>query len=336
MGWVGPAHDLLADGRSAVLVRVVRVQGSTPREAGAAMLVWSDGSMGTIGGGRLELDAVATAHQRLDLASRRNGPRFEGPVDVALGPAIGQCCGGVAGLLWESLGPADAPWVGRLAEHAGDSEAVAVMGVATGERWLLPADRAPARVAAAADTFRAGAERCRWVGEEPALLLERVAEPRHPVFLFGAGHVGRALLPILAALPLRVTVVESRPEMLPPAVPAGITVLPSSAPALEIDDVPDGAAVIVMTHDHALDLEIVAAALARPGIAFVGLIGSATKRARFVSRLKARGFGTETVARLVCPIGIAGIEGKDPAIIAVSTAAQILLACEERATAGGR
>lgn len=335
MGWIGPARDLLAEGRPAVLVRVVRVRGSTPREAGAAMLVWSDGSAGTIGGGRLELDAAAVAHERLG-PGLRNGPRFEGPVDVALGPAIGQCCGGVAGLLWESLGPADEPWVERLAASADDPEAIAVTGVATGERWLLPADAAPARVAAAAEAFRAAGERCRWIGDAPALLLERVAEPLHPVFLFGAGHVGRALLPILAALPLKLTVVESRPEMLPLAVPPGVAVLPSASPALEIDLVPDGAAIVVMTHDHALDLDIVAAALARPGIAFVGLIGSDTKRGRFVSRLRARGFGPEALARLICPIGIPGIEGKDPAVIAVSTAAQILLEYEKRTTLGVR
>lgn len=330
MGWIATARELVAEGRALVVIRVVRAQGSTPREAGAAMLVWRDGTAGTIGGGRLELDAVGVA-QGLLMALGRT-PCVEGPRDVALGPALGQCCGGVAGLWWEGFGAADAPWLDRLDRHAEDAAAIAVTDAATGERWLLPEDTPPAPVAQAVADFADPAERCRWIDGPVPLLIERPATLRGEVVLFGAGHVARALLPVLAALPFRITVVESRPEMLPVDTPRGVAVLPSVAPALEMDGVPDGAAVLVMTHDHALDLEIVAAALARPGLPFVGLIGSASKRARFVSRLRARGFDAATIARLVCPIGIPGIEGKDPAVIAVSTAAQILLACGKPAT----
>lgn len=149
--------------------------------------------------------------------------------------------------------------------------------------------------------------------------------PRAPVIVYGAGHVGCALVAALAPLPFTVSLVDARAESVWPvaaAVPCRRLALPETAAA----EAPDDAIHLVMTHSHAVDLEIVAAVLARP-FRFLGLIGSATKRATFERRLAERGLDT---ARLACPIGLPGIGGKAPAVIAASVAAQLLTLVEPR------
>lgn len=234
-------------GRPAVLVTVLAVEGSAPREAGCKMVVAADAIAGTIGGGQLELAAIEAA--RGILRAGGGSPRL---VDYPLGPSLGQCCGGKVSLLYEAILP-------------------------------------------------------------PAL----------QVGLFGAGHVGRALVKLLGDLPCRVTWIDSRPGAFPAALPANVTTLASALPVHEVALLPGRAAVLVMTHDHGLDLELVDAALRRP-FPFVGMIGSATKRARFLRRLAQRGLGPEALARFTCPIGLPGIGGKHPAEIAVAVAAQLL------------
>lgn len=154
--------------------------------------------------------------------------------------------------------------------------------------------------------------------------LERLEAERATLWLFGAGHVGQAVVRALEPLEIEVTWVDSRPGM---ATSAGdnIQAVISRAPHLEVARIPRGAMVLVMTHSHAQDFDIVHAALERADLPFVGLIGSATKRARFLARLRARGHGDQALSRLVCPIGIDGINGKQPAVIAASIAAGILL-----------
>lgn len=146
--------------------------------------------------------------------------------------------------------------------------------------------------------------------------------------LFGAGHVGRALVLALAPLPFIVSWIDERAEAFPAAVPANVTKLAPKEPLGELDSLPDGAFVLVMTHSHPLDLAITAKALASDRFAYVGLIGSATKRARFLHRMDEAGVSAPQRARLVCPIGLPGIQGKEPAIIAASTAAALLIARE--------
>jgi xanthine dehydrogenase accessory factor len=143
------------------------------------------------------------------------------------------------------------------------------------------------------------------------------------VWLFGAGHVGKAVARTMTPLGFEITWIDSRPEMFQDLTPT-VGTLVSRAPHLEITSAPAGAMVVVMTHSHAQDFDIVDAALKRADLGFVGLIGSATKRARFISRLKARGHSEQAIGRLNCPIGIAGITGKEPAVIAASLAAQLL------------
>jgi xanthine dehydrogenase accessory factor len=151
-----------------------------------------------------------------------------------------------------------------------------------------------------------------------ARLLEPVESDSLPVYLFGAGHVGRAIVARATRLPLHLAWYDSRPEMAgtPGVVRADEDELVAGA-ALA----PDDSAVLIMTHDHGLDYRLTAAALGGRA-RFVGLIGSKTKRARFRSRLAADGVDA---ARLTCPIGLPGIEGREPEVIAIATLAQLLM-----------
>lgn len=170
---------------------------------------------------------------------------------------------------------------------------------------------------------------------EDAATLEagmRAAAAAWPqVVIFGAGHVGRALASSLEPLPCRVAVVDERAEELARLQTrhAGRHLRPLDAHAIDV--VPPGGYALVMTYSHPLDLDLVEAGLKRGDLAWLGLIGSATKRARFVRQLRARGLAPERIERLVCPIGIGGIEGKEPAVIAAATTAQLLLAFEAKA-----
>ena len=158
-----------------------------------------------------------------------------------------------------------------------------------------------------------------------SVLLEPILPPRLTVALFGAGHVGQALVRLLAGLPMRLRWIDPRPDAFPPDLTSSVSGQVVAAPELAVAELPPGSLVLVMTHDHQLDFGIVAVALARDDLLGVGLIGSATKRARFASRLRRHGMTAARIDRLICPIGLPGIGSKLPAEIAVSVAAQILL-----------
>ncbi|MHB2167849.1 xanthine dehydrogenase accessory protein XdhC [Alsobacter sp. R-9] len=294
---------------AAALVRVHAVRGSAPREEGAALVVRPDGGFwGTIGGGALEFEAIAAARRALDAG---RGPALVR--DWPLGPDLGQCCGGSVTTLTERFDARDLADLKALAARE--------------------ADERPLRLAARMDDDgrvvrgHAATEKGGWT--------EAWGEDRSTLLLFGAGHVGRALVLALAPLPVDVTWIDGRPDAFPSVVPANVTLLSPPEPAAVVADAPPGAAVMVMTHDHALDLAVVAAALRREDLGPVGLIGSATKRARFLSRLRDAGLADAAAARLVCPIGVTGITGKEPAVIAAAAAAQVLQWREE-ATARAR
>lgn len=229
-----------------IRVRVMSAQGSTPRDAGAEMMVGPDSVRGTIGGGQLEYMAIDRARQML-----RRG-EAEARMDIPLGPEIGQCCGG---------------------------------------RVALTLDRQPA------------------------------TPERHPdVLVFGAGHVGRALALALQPLPARARLIDSRPEELALASP-GIRTDLTPLPEARIRGARPGSAVVILTHDHALDFLLAAEALARPDLAYIGMIGSRTKRAQFSRFAAARGIDP---SRLVCPIGAGPTRDKRPAVIAALTAAELI------------
>ena len=293
----------------AALVTVANAEGSTPREAGARMAVARDGTIsGSIGGGPLEWAAIALARQMM---SKGRGAEWQ---TVSLGPALDQCCGGRAEILHESFSIEDLDWITRLATH--DAPETAVQGEATGAG---PYRR---RIVAARSSGEAV------VRKEDGRLLERFGEAKTPMLLFGGGHVGRALVAALAPLPFAVRWIDDRPDAFDGAQRFGAQTVVSALPESELRDALPGSFVAVMTHSHALDLALVTAALPDIRFPYVGLIGSATKRALFERRLAEFGVAADAIARLVCPIGVPGISGKSPPVIAAAVAAELLLVRE--------
>lgn len=161
-------------------------------------------------------------------------------------------------------------------------------------------------------------------GGDTSLLFEYFAPQGIPLMLFGAGHVGKALASILAALPIRVRWIDSREEQFPAQPLAGIETVLTDDPVAEIESAPAGGYVVVMTHNHSLDYDICEAALKRGDQRFVGVIGSQTKSRRFRQRLKHRGFTPEQIETLISPVGVAEVGGKRPMEVAVSIAAQLI------------
>jgi xanthine dehydrogenase accessory factor len=270
-----PRHtaDLLnqlqqADG---VLVTVHSVQGSGPREVGAWMAVFPQTLVNTIGGGHLEFQAITEARAVLARPTSSSASHEDNALTTryALGPALGQCCGGVVHLKFERISAADTP-----------------------------------------------------------ALKHRLLANGQPLALFGGGHVGRALVNVLATLPYRVQWIDSRDEIFPSQLPPNVVCEHSDPVHAAVADVPSGASVLIMSFSHAEDLDVVAACLKRQrlhgDLKFVGLIGSETKWATFRHRLEAKGFSAEELAFITCPIGIEGITGKEPEVIAVAVAAQLL------------
>jgi xanthine dehydrogenase accessory factor len=304
--------ELLERDGSAGLATVTQVDGSTPRETGARMVVARDGAItGSIGGGPLEWAAIDLLRQ---MAKRPPGAEWK---TVSLGPALDQCCGGRAEILHEMFGPNDREWIEPLADFAGADLRTRAERSGRGYRRAIAWD---AEVVAPFARGRDGT------------LLERFSEAKTPLLLFGAGHVGRALVAALAPLPFALRWIDDRPDAFANAGLHNATTIVSALPESELRDAPAGSFVVVMTHSHALDLAIVAAALVDARFPYIGLIGSATKRALFERRLAEFGVASEAILRLVCPIGVAGIAGKAPAIIAASVAAE-LLQVRERLTA---
>jgi xanthine dehydrogenase accessory factor len=301
---------MVSAGNVAALVTVHRVQGSAPREVDARMAMRADGSLsGTIGGGALEWDALREA-RRLIAAGR--GPAVT--IERILGPDLGQCCGGRVSLLIETFDRRDLAGLAAFAdeEKRGAFDTLCRLG-ADGRVHRVVAGASPAV-------------------PDPNAWREHHGLFHRPVLLFGAGHVGRAIVLALAPLPFEVTWIDSREGAFPQHIPANARPILAPDPVAELSRATADAFVLVMTHEHALDLVITAAALQGP-YPFVGLIGSETKRARFERRFRELGIPKSRIESLHCPIGLGSITGKQPAIIAASVAAQMLAESERLAAA---
>lgn len=254
----------------AVFVRIESTQGSVPREAGTWMAVFADSVVATIGGGHLEHEAIARAREYLH-DSQGGAPEACQPkrLRFALGPALGQCCGGVVNLEFELVSAVDAP-----------------------------------------------------------AMAARLAKALQPVALFGGGHVGHALVQVLASLPFGLTWIDSRDGVFPASVPPAVVCEHSDPVQLAVPKLAPQSRVLIMSFSHAEDLDVLAACLLRQrkqaDLPYIGLIGSQTKWATFQHRLAARGFSADEMARVTSPIGVPGIEGKEPEVIAIAVAAQLL------------
>lgn len=258
MHWSQAVTALRASGRAGVLVSILSVRGHAPREAGAKMVVASNATWGSIGGGNLEYVATQRARTMLAEASRDAETLVDRLNEKERGKQAQQCCGGEVTVILEPL---------------------------------------------------------------PALPT---------VAILGVGHVGLEVARILARLEVCLVLVDSRAEMLdadrlaPLEGAASITAKHLVMPESALDELPAGAEILVMTHDHAEDYAILDAALRRPELGWIGLIGSSVKWGNFQRRLLDGGFSAADVARITCPIGLPDIAGKEPAVIAVSVAADFL------------
>ncbi|WP_111431004.1 xanthine dehydrogenase accessory protein XdhC [Rhodobacteraceae bacterium DSL-40] len=298
--------------RQGAVVRIVvaAFRGSAPRETGAAMLVSRAGQSGTIGGGALEFEAARHARALLDAPPERWARAL---LQMPLGPALGQCCGGAVTLLLERFGPEE------VAALEQETTPVFARPVASGT--------APEAVLGARRQRRsARSGEGGQSGLSDGLMVERFAEPVQPVWLYGAGHVGRAIVRVVEDLPLAVTWVDTARARFPEAIPAHVTMLVAADPARAALHATDDAMHLVLTYSHALDLEICHTVLGRP-FRHLGLIGSASKRARFLSRLAALGHPEAALARLSCPIGDRSL-GKRPAAIALGVVAELVRRAE--------
>jgi xanthine dehydrogenase accessory factor len=174
------------------------------------------------------------------------------------------------------------------------------------------------------ERFSLGASLGQCCGGATVLLFEPMGQPQAQIAVFGAGHVGRALVPLLASLPCKVRWIDSRENEFPEQIPAGVDKVVEDEVIDEVGSMPPGSYYIVMTHNHQLDLELTAAILKRNDFAYYGLIGSKSKRAKFEHRLRERGFTTEVMRRMRCPLGLAEVKGKLPIEIAVSIAGEVI------------
>lgn len=303
--WIAEALAAARSGEPLAMVTIVGAQGSTPREIGARMLVWADRFTGTIGGGSLERQGLDQARKLLGQTTRRHALQ-----DYPLGPLLGQCCGGHVRLLVERL----------------DAESLA---------WLEPAAAATSAFALTA-RFEDGAM-TRTVEAEagasdgprtPIPEVRRLSEtirPKPPrLVIFGAGHVGQAVARAFAPLPFQLDWLASREDLRPEASGTRATILSEDELEAAIDAAPADTLFAIFTHSHDLDYRLTRAALRRGDAKYLGLIGSRTKRVRFERRLRDDGFGDAELARLTCPIGVTELKSKEPAVIAISLAAQLL------------
>jgi xanthine dehydrogenase accessory factor len=342
--WLDALVTSSGRGETSVLVTVVAARGSAPRAAGAKMAVSRDVIAGTIGGGHLELQAIEIARGMLfgaqDDTAAGAVKRFP------LGAALGQCCGGSVDLLFEPV-PARADWLRRVHDaHASARPCVlvsAAAGANPGKRIVFSdgADGSlgstrldEAATVAARELLASGDATVRRVGSEQGsavLFFDPIRAVSFNIVLFGAGHVGRALVRALTGVPCRITWVDDRALEFPPGLPSNVRAVVTDAPDEQIDAAPAGSFFLVMTYSHALDQALAERILGRGDFAYFGLIGSSTKRRLFERRMAARGVPKDRFARMKCPIGVHGINGKEPAVIALAVAAELLQVREAQA-----
>ena len=318
--WIEELSDISASGERAVLVTIARIRGSAPRETGAKMIVTETETVGTIGGGQLEYQCTRIAVGMLDDAEGAALQTF------SLGSDMGQCCGGVVDVLFEPICTRLPHWLTELrATHGQRLPAVLVTELAEGERYGK-------RVAS-------GAEADALLGDKRDARIEDgrfyepiIASDMH-IAVFGAGHVGSAVVNALSALDCNIRWVDNRRNVFR-HIPVNVRAIETESPALEVAAMPSGSSFLVMTHSHSLDFEICDRILRRGDALYCGLIGSITKRRRFEKRFRQQGLAQGVIDKLICPIGVDGISGKKPAEIAVAAAAEILQVYE--AASGAR
>lgn len=328
--WTDMAGTFDADQDSpAVLVTVGRAKGSTPRDTGANMLITTTKCVGTIGGGRLEYQAIEKARELLQDENRSSEIH-----ELPLGPELAQCCGGYVELLLHKFRKGETSSIfNRLSNSQKNlallfhwSEAGCRLQVISEEDSLTYLNK----------PVQAAIERCLTTSASEIIesdqssssvftLVQSLHDTEFHVTVFGAGHVGRAVITTLSPLPCRIIWVDSRASEFPVDIPKNVQKVVTASEVSAIAGCPVGSYFLVMTHSHQLDLEICDRLLtAKEDAAFIGLIGSKTKKSKFEKRLATRGFDPLVISRITCPIGLPELGGKRPAEIALGIVADIL------------
>ena len=300
---------------SVVLVTVVRADGSTPREVGATMLLRLDQQQqiqqsDTIGGGHLEFQAIDIAKDMLLGAE----PRHQRIERFNLSARLGQCCGGVMWLLFEKIEPSKHDFIACQTAWQKGQSIIRKVSDHQASTWSITNDSSASRNC----YFQQDDTKWQWI--------QTIQPYAMKVMIFGAGHVGEAIVRCLLPIGVQITWVDNRDDIFPQDLTQQVNCISTDLPEMEIAHFDRSGAILILTHDHQLDLQLCFEALKplNQPFAYVGMIGSKSKRAIFEKRMSARGYAQTQLEHLVCPIGIDGISSKQPAIIALSVVAQLL------------
>ena len=329
--WLDYLIELRLQGETAISIAITATKGSVPRAAGTRMVVTTSDVFGTIGGGHLEYKAIDIARNMLATHAPAQAARFP------LAASLGQCCGGLVNLLFEPVAP-DAEWVDAVRQFersripcvivtplrggAATAKLVVSQDANCGTLGAVTSDTAAITIARQRLDSLQTADLMRFAGVECWFEIHRALD--FNVVIFGAGHVGRALVKILAELPCSIDWIDSRDDEFPDMTYPGVEKRICDFPEDEVARAPAGSFFLVMTHSHALDQLICERILLRGDFTYFGLIGSISKRRQFERKLTARGVPAARFADMICPIGATGIDSKEPMAIAVSVALEIM------------
>ncbi|MCP4077184.1 MAG: xanthine dehydrogenase accessory protein XdhC [Gammaproteobacteria bacterium] len=340
--WLQQLQAMLESTDKVVIVSVASVKGSTPREPGARMLVSENKVNNTIGGGHLEYKAIQLARNMLSQDVSSDMQRF------SLGASLGQCCGGIVTVFFEVVSN-KSEWVKNASQlmllQQNFIQVIPVKNSTQLPRFIVSEnsvhfdcsdaiDKDVKPLVKLARTMLANSEvtSVKRVGNND-YVFDPVSGPDFNIYLFGAGHVGEAVIKYLEDLPCRVNWVDTRDGQLPDITPANVIAINTDIPQSVIDEAPAGSYFLVMTHDHSLDQDLAESILRRDDYCYFGLIGSLTKRKKFEHRLSQRGINVAQLSRMSCPVGINGIHSKQPAAIALAITAE-LVQCYEKMQRG--
>jgi len=335
--WIDQLRQTWLQKNKAVLITVVGLRGSAPRESGAKMIVSLQHLEGTIGGGQLEFQCIQIARELLHAPSFQEKTAFIRT--FPLGTNCGQCCGGVVKLIFEPISSSGSSWLDDLFERY-DAKipfviATVLSGSCIGKKILMTKssehDSSLGRhgqnflsSGSVADIVRIKAKTGDPVESKIDYFLDPVVPSGFDIAVFGAGHVGLAVVNVLSRLDCDIRWIDSRPAMFPEYEIPQVVKVPSHDPITEIAHLTPGSYCLVMTHSHALDFEICDQVLRRGNFSYCGLIGSLSKRRRFEHLMRQQNMPAQAMQQLTCPIGVDGIDGKKPEEIAISVAAQLL------------
>ncbi len=333
--WIDELSDLTAANEAVVMITIAAIRGSAPREVGARMIVTATQSIGTIGGGQLEYQCTRIA------VSMLGGDEITSVRKFPLGAAMGQCCGGVVDVLFEPLSAGLPEWLRDLRSLHGQREKAALLTQIGGDaRFVVSAGRVfdgePQSLPAAVADHALGLLEDGSPGERvDDWFVDTIIGTDFNIAVFGAGHVGTAVVAALAQLDCNIRWIDSRRDIFR-STPANVRSIESPEPSLEVAAMPAASFYLVMTHSHALDFDICDRILRRQDAQYCGLIGSRSKKRRFEKRYRQQGMPQEMFDALACPIGVDGISGKKPAEIAVAAAAEVLQAYEHMSKSSAR